>query len=112
AHTIGSAHCSSFSDRFQLNSKGKLTRVDASLGKDYAAKLAKQCPAGASLSVTVNNDPETPALFDNQYYKDLLLHKGLFQSDSVLVSDQRTTNKVVELANDQQSFLRVGASRS
>ncbi|THG22376.1 hypothetical protein TEA_012596 [Camellia sinensis var. sinensis] len=104
AHTIGSAHCSAFSDRFQVDPKGNLTLIDSSLDKNYALELTKQCPAGASASITVNNDPGTPLLFDNQYYKELLAHKGLFQSDSVLLNDKRTMNRVVEFANKQASF--------
>ena len=65
----------------------------------------KQCPpAGANPAISVNNDPETPLLFDNQYFKELLSHKGLFQSDSLLLNDERTKKKVVEFANDEASF--------
>ncbi|KAL6345474.1 hypothetical protein AAG906_017194 [Vitis piasezkii] len=104
AHTIGSAHCSAFSDRFQADSKGTLTRIDTSLDKAYANELRKKCPSSVSSSVTVNNDPETSFLFDNQYYRNLMAHKGLFQSDSVLFSDKRTKKMVEDLANDQNSF--------
>ncbi|XP_057466667.1 peroxidase 18-like [Actinidia eriantha] len=117
AHTIGSAHCSAFSDRFKEDSQGNLTLVDSSLDKDYAFQLTKQCPAGASPSITVKNDPQTPLVFDNNYFKVLLAHKGLFQSDSVLVSNGRSMSRVVEFANDQarffegwgQSFLRLSS---
>lgn len=64
----------------------------------------KQCPARASPSVTVNNDPETSLMFDNQYYRNLLAHKGLFQSDSVLLDDNRTRKQVLDFANDQVGF--------
>lgn len=104
AHTIGSAHCSAFSDRFQADSKGTLTRIDTSLDKAYANELRKKCPSSVSSSVTVNNDPETSFLFDNQYYRNLMAHKGLFQSDSVLFSDKRTKKMVEDLANNQNSF--------
>ena len=64
----------------------------------------QECPAGASPSVTVNNDPETSMVFDNQYYKNLLNNKGLFQSDSALLNDDRTRKLVEDLANDQELF--------
>ncbi|GMH29168.1 hypothetical protein Nepgr_031011 [Nepenthes gracilis] len=102
AHTIGSAHCSSFSDRIQVDSKGKLTFNAPSLNHSYAARLAKLCAAGAAASV--KNDPETSFLFDNQYYKNLMAHEGLFQSDSVLFDDQRTRTLVELFANDEGSF--------
>ncbi|XP_027183309.1 peroxidase 18 [Coffea eugenioides] len=105
AHTIGSAHCNAFMDRFKVDSKGNFTLIDSSLDREYAAQLTKRCPGGAAAtSPTTDNDPETPNLFDNQYYKDLLAHKGLFQSDSVLVSDKRTISKVQNFANNQDSF--------
>ncbi|CAA3000250.1 Peroxidase 46 [Olea europaea subsp. europaea] len=104
AHTIGSAHCSSFSDRFKLDSNGKFNLIDASLDREYAAELTRMCPAGASASITVNNDPNSPLLFDNEYYKELLVHKGLFQSDSALLNDERTKNRVLDFANNQEIF--------
>ncbi|KAL0016577.1 hypothetical protein SO802_003646 [Lithocarpus litseifolius] len=104
AHTIGAAHCSAFNDRFQENSNGNLTLIDTSLNSTYAGELMKQCPARASPSVTVTNDPETSFMFDNQYYQNLLAHKGLFQSDSVLLDDKRTQKQIVDFANDQVGF--------
>ncbi|CAN1816435.1 Peroxidase 46 [Linum perenne] len=87
AHTIGSAHC-----------------VDSALDANYAKDLIQKCPAGANPSVTVVNDPETSTVFDNQYYRNLLGHKGLFQSDSVLLEDQRTAQLVRDLAADEDAF--------
>ncbi|GLT29588.1 hypothetical protein SLA2020_237490 [Shorea laevis] len=106
AHTIGLAHCSAFSDRFRVDSKGKLTLIDTTLDRNYADELMKKCPADASTSTTVDNDPETSFTFDNQYYRNLLSHKGLFQSDSVLVEDGRTREQVKAFASDQDSFFQ------
>ncbi|GAB2281090.1 Peroxidase 18 [Dionaea muscipula] len=102
AHTIGSAHCSAFSDRVKTDSKGNLTLVDPSLDHNYAVQLTKRCAADESTSI--DNDPETSSLFDNQYYKNLMAHRGLFQSDSVLFDDPRTKDLVELLANDQSTF--------
>lgn len=105
AHSIGRAHCSSFNNRFSMNSDGNLTLIDMSLDRQYASQLTKMCPAGAAMnSVTVSNDPTTPLLFDNGYYKILLQHKGLFRSDSTLVNDERTRDRVVQYAYNQDSF--------
>ncbi|XP_061368070.1 peroxidase 18-like [Gastrolobium bilobum] len=104
AHTIGTAHCSSFRGRFQEDSKGKVTLIDKTLDSSYADELMKKCPISASPFVTVNNDPETSMVFDNQYYRNLLNNKGLFQSDSVLLIDDRTRKLVEDLANDQDLF--------
>ncbi|KAK1323630.1 Peroxidase 18 [Acorus calamus] len=110
AHTIGTAHCSAFSDRFQEDPEGKLTPIDNSMDGNYTAELIKQCPASASPSITVNNDPATANLFDNQYYQNLLANKGLFQSDSALVRDQRTRQRVETFANDQEEFFKSWAA--
>ncbi|KAJ1430170.1 Secretory peroxidase [Sesbania bispinosa] len=104
AHTIGTAHCSSFRDRFQADSKGKLMLIDKTLDRSYADELIQECPLSASPFVQVNNDPVTSMVFDNQYYQNLLTNKGLFQSDSVLLNDDRTRKLVENLANNQDLF--------
>ncbi|CAN1816442.1 Peroxidase 18 [Linum perenne] len=91
-------------DRFQTDPKGKLNLIDSALDANYAKDLIQKCPAGANPSVTVVNDPETSTVFDNQYYRNLLGHKGLFQSDSVLLEDQRTAQLVRDLAADEDAF--------
>ncbi|XP_028807098.1 peroxidase 46-like [Neltuma alba] len=106
AHTIGSAHCISFRDRFQQDSKGRLRLVGNDLDSSYANELMRECGSNSNPSVTVNNDPETSMVFDNQYYRNLLAHKGLFQSDSVLLSDNQTRKLVDDLANDQELFFQ------
>ncbi|KAL8063612.1 hypothetical protein ABFX02_01G038100 [Erythranthe guttata] len=104
AHTIGRSHCGSFNDRFKVDSNGNLTLIDLSLDRQYATQLMKMCPNNNNDRVTVNNDPSSPLQFDNAYFKILLAHKGLFQSDSALLNDERTKNRVVEFANSQDSF--------
>ncbi|XP_074280435.1 peroxidase 46-like [Silene latifolia] len=105
AHTIGLAHCSAFNERFQINSEGNLTFVDSTLDRSYALHLAQRCSRSAS--AMVNIDPQTPHFFDRQYYNNLIAHRGLFQSDSVLFADQRTKNLVEILASDMSRFYRV-----
>ncbi|KAL9233944.1 hypothetical protein vseg_008876 [Gypsophila vaccaria] len=102
AHTIGSAHCNAFDDRFKINSKGNLTFVDPTLDKFYTLKLAQKCVRSAS--TVVPNDPWTPFMFDRQYYNNLRAHRGLFQTDSALFADRRTRNMVETLANDINLF--------
>ncbi|XP_022977062.1 peroxidase 46 [Cucurbita maxima] len=117
AHTIGTAHCNAFSDRFRRDPNGRMSLVDASLDGSYANELMRRCSAGAASAVTVENDPATAAVFDNQYYRNILSHKGLFQSDSVLISDGRTRARVESFAEDQigffeswaQSFLKLSS---
>ncbi|XLU35017.1 hypothetical protein S245_071083 [Arachis hypogaea] len=104
AHTIGVAHCNAFRGRFQEDTKGRFTLIDKTLDSNYAVELMKQCPVSAMASATVNNDPETPMVFDNQYYRNLLVHKGLFQSDSALLNENSTRTMVKDFANNQELF--------
>jgi hypothetical protein len=64
----------------------------------------KKCPSRANPAATVNNDPETSFIFDNQYYRNLQAHKGLFQSDSVLLNDAGTRKQVEDFATHQAAF--------
>ncbi|CAA7015280.1 unnamed protein product [Microthlaspi erraticum] len=102
AHTIGASHCNAFNGRFKQDSKGNLELIDASLDNSYAETLMKQCASSSSL--TVSNDPETSSMFDNQYYRNLEARKGLFQTDSALMEDDRTRKLVEDLASDEESF--------
>ncbi|KAJ8500913.1 hypothetical protein OPV22_011465 [Ensete ventricosum] len=104
AHTVGSSHCNAFSERFQQSSNGTMVPVDASLEKGYAKQLAEMCGAGASATTTVDNDPSTPSLFDNEYYVNLLANRGLLHSDSVLVTDARTRSAVEAFSESQDAF--------
>ncbi|GKV03111.1 hypothetical protein SLEP1_g15474 [Rubroshorea leprosula] len=101
-HRIGS---------LQEDSKRKLKLIDTTLDSNYADHLMKKCPADASKSTTVDNDPKSSSVFDNRYYINLLSHEGLFQSDSVLLKDVRRRKQVEAFANDQTVSPRVGANR-
>ncbi|KAK8925893.1 Peroxidase 18 [Platanthera zijinensis] len=87
-----------------FSSKG-LTMDDlVALSENYAMELIQKCPANANPSVTVNDDPVTPTLFDNQYYINLLNRTGLFLSDSILLRDPRTREKIESFAKNQDEF--------
>ena len=86
-----------------MNSNGNLTFVDPILNKGYALHLAKKCSRGAS--GIVNIDPKTPLYFDQEYYNNLRVHKGLFHTDSILFADQRTKNLVEILSSDINRFV-------
>ncbi|KAL1210407.1 Peroxidase 46 [Cardamine amara subsp. amara] len=106
AHTIGALHCNAFNGRFKKDEKGNFTLIDASLDNSYAETLMNKCSSLESSSLTVSNDPETSSIFDNQYYKNLETHKGLFQTDSALIEDDRTRKMVEDLASDEESFFQ------
>lgn len=92
AHTIGISQCSSFSNRlYNFTGKGDM---DPSFNKHYAAKLKLKCKPEYK-NKTVEMDPSSFRTFDTYYYTNLMKHKGLFQSDAALL----TNNKVQAFVN-------------
>jgi peroxidase len=75
AHTIGQARCSTFRDRIYND-----TNIDAS----FAALRRKTCPKSGGDSNLAAMDAQTPAVFDNAYYQNLMARRGLFHSDQEL----------------------------
>ncbi|KAL2896375.1 Peroxidase 4 [Bienertia sinuspersici] len=87
-HTIGQARCTSFRTRIYNESN-----IDATFAKTRQAN----CP---STNNTGDNnlaplDLQTPASFDNNYYKNLVNQKGLLHSDQQLFSGG-STNALVQ----------------
>ncbi|KAM0950194.1 putative peroxidase [Dioscorea sansibarensis] len=98
AHTIGRSNCTSFMSRlYNFNSTGN---QDPSLDPTYAQILRQKCPNTTTGAVNVvPMDPVTPTVFDSNYYKDILINRGLFASDQTLISSQVTRNKVLKYAS-------------
>ncbi|KAM7521999.1 hypothetical protein LguiA_011901 [Lonicera macranthoides] len=88
AHTIGQARCTSFRTRIH-----NLTDIDPS----FAQKRQRNCPRneGSGDNNLSPLDLQTPHDFDNAYYKDLIVRKGLLHSDQQLHSGG-STDSVVE----------------
>ncbi|URE05476.1 Peroxidase [Musa troglodytarum] len=107
AHTVGFSHCSRFADR--LYSFNSTSAVDLSLNPAYANALMRACPRNVDPTIAVNMDLNTPITFDNVYYKNLLNGEGLFTSDQVLFTDQRSSPVVKKFAADQNSFFKAFA---
>ncbi|BAF20293.1 peroxidase 3 [Oryza sativa Japonica Group] len=89
AHTIGIAHCNSFSKRlYNFTGKGGPGDADPSLDAEYAANLRRsKCAAPSDNTTIVEMDPGSFLTFDLGYYRGLLRRRGLFQSDAALVTD-------------------------
>ncbi|CAL9162963.1 unnamed protein product [Musa hybrid cultivar] len=107
AHTVGFSHCNRFADR--LYSFNSTSAVDPSLNLAYANALMRACPRNVDPTIAVNMDLNTPITFDNVYYKNLLNGEGLFTSDQVLFTDQRSRPVVKKFAADQNSFFKAFA---
>ncbi|KAJ4724112.1 Peroxidase [Melia azedarach] len=84
AHTFGRAQCRTFSTRlFNFNSTGS---PDPTLNTTLLTALQQLCPQGGNGSVLTNLDLTTPDTFDNKYFTNLQIHKGLLISDQELFS--------------------------
>ncbi|KAL4383179.1 hypothetical protein GQ457_15G025460 [Hibiscus cannabinus] len=98
AHSIGVAHCTSFSNR--LYSFNATHPQDPSLDPNYAAFLKTKCPpppppgAGGDVTTTVPLDIVTPNRLDNKYYSELRHRRGLLTSDQTLM-DSGSTSRIV-----------------
>ena len=84
AHTFGRAQCSTFNHRlFNFNNTGG---PDPSLNSTFLESLRQLCPQGGNDSVLTNLDLSTPDAFDNKYFANLQVQKGLLQTDQELLS--------------------------
>ncbi|GER52024.1 peroxidase family protein [Striga asiatica] len=99
AHTLGFSHCSRFSNRIFPAS-----RTDPTLNPQYAAQLRQMCPVNVDPRVAINMDPTTPNTFDNAYFRNLQSGRGLFSSDEVLFTDNRTRATVNTFAASNGAF--------
>ncbi|KAK3141066.1 hypothetical protein QOZ80_4BG0329180 [Eleusine coracana subsp. coracana] len=81
-HTIGRAHCSSFSNRFSF------TSGDNSSSSAFVKKLAANCSSFPNRQQEL--DVATPDVFDNNYFVNLQKGQGVLTSDQVLAGDWRT----------------------
>ncbi|KAG4949305.1 hypothetical protein JHK82_042512 [Glycine max] len=102
AHTIGFSHCNHFSRRIYNFSPKKL--IDPTLNLHYAFQLRQSCPLRVDSRIAINMDPVTPQKFDNQYFKNLQQGMGLFTSDQVLATDERSRGTINLFASNEQAF--------
>ncbi|KAL1820168.1 hypothetical protein ACET3Z_015037 [Daucus carota] len=96
AHTIGKAHCSSFTDR--------LYPQDPTMDETFASDLIGICPENSTVDGTTDQDFRSPDDFDNKYYVNLVNRQGLFTSDQDLFTDSTTSDIVTSFANNQTLF--------
>ncbi|PWA56365.1 peroxidase superfamily protein [Artemisia annua] len=96
AHTIGIAHCPSFSNRL-YNFTGVGDR-DPSLDSEYADVLrSTKCRTQNDNTTIVEMDPGSRKTFDLSYYTLLLKRRGLFESDSALTRNSNTLTYINQL---------------
>ncbi|KAI9123217.1 hypothetical protein K1719_006106 [Acacia pycnantha] len=102
AHTLGFSHCNRFSKR--IYNFSPTNRIDPSLNLQYAFQLRNMCPLKVNPTIAINMEPVTPRKFDNQYFKNLQNGMGLFSSDQVLFTDQRSRATVNLFASSEAAF--------
>ncbi|KAL2612917.1 hypothetical protein R1flu_024609 [Riccia fluitans] len=102
AHTLGFSRCAGLIPRlYNFNGTGL---ADPTIDKGLLSTLKTTCPQGGDGNVTVPLDP-TAAAFDNRYFKELLIFKGILNSDEVLFTQASDTKGLVQTyAKNQTKF--------
>lgn len=95
AHTIGLAACVTFRTRIYN---------DTNIDHTFAAKRQETCPLTGGNGNLAPLDIITPRIFDNSYYKNLMLKKGLIHSDQAIFDGGSTDNLVLKYSRNQQTF--------
>ncbi|KAJ0985457.1 hypothetical protein J5N97_003813 [Dioscorea zingiberensis] len=96
-HTIGQARCTSFRGHIYND-----TNIDSSFAKTRQANCPKRTGSGDKNLAPL--DLQTPTLFDNNYFKNLLNHKGLLHSDQELFNNGATDSQVKSYASSINTF--------
>ncbi|KAJ7519482.1 hypothetical protein O6H91_20G040700 [Diphasiastrum complanatum] len=97
AHTVGTSHCNSFSNRLRPT-------VDPTLNSTLAIKLQQLCPNSSNINALTNLDMVTPNTFDNQYFTNNLQGNVLLTSDAALLNNTETKTTVQSLSSSTTQF--------
>ncbi|WVZ61447.1 hypothetical protein U9M48_011316 [Paspalum notatum var. saurae] len=97
AHTLGVAHCPSFSARL-YNYTGAGDQ-DPSLDADYAKNLTAVCGGPSNVASVQPLDAVSPTTFDLGYYQSVATHRALLGSDAALLNDSLTAAYVQFMTN-------------
>ncbi|XP_028766875.1 peroxidase 44-like [Neltuma alba] len=104
AHTLGVAHCGFIDPRLEPSSDGNQSSDHPPMDPLLKAKLAKYCSEDENRRVFM--DLGSPFVFDNSFYKQLLLRRGILELDERLAFDNSTGVLVSRYAADNGAFLR------
>ncbi|EFJ04367.1 hypothetical protein SELMODRAFT_235371 [Selaginella moellendorffii] len=105
SHTIGVSRCASFRQR--LYNFAGTRRPDPSIDPALLRSLEHICPPKGNAQETTPLDIVTPTKFDNHFFVDLELHKGVLTSDQVLFAPYAPTSALVTaFAYDQAKFFQ------
>ncbi|KAM0906253.1 hypothetical protein ACQ4PT_016929 [Festuca glaucescens] len=103
AHTVGMSNCEHYRERVYGTSDTKYN-IDPS----FAEARRQMCPPQGSFGDAGKApfDVQTPRKFDNAYYRDLIAHRGLLNSDQALYSGSGVDSLVVRYGADGDAFGR------
>lgn len=100
AHTVGFARCVSYRPHIYN---------DSNIDPTFAQSLQATCPRQTGVNDTILQplDLQTRFCFDNRYYQNLLVKKGLLHSDQQLYNGNTTSDSLVQkYATDQCRFFK------
>ncbi|XP_058740119.1 peroxidase 44-like [Vicia villosa] len=103
AHTVGVAHCNFFSSRLSSNREQPDPTMDPALD----AKLVKLCKSSNGAAFL---DQNTSFVVDNEFYKQILVKRGVMQIDQQLALDKSTSTFVSNFASNGDKFGKSFAS--
>ena len=106
AHTFGRAQCRTFNNRlYNFSGSGN---PDPTINTTYLGTLQGICPQNGDDTVVTNLDLTTLDVFDNEYFSNLQIHKGLLQSDQELFSTigADTIDIVNKFSSKQTAFFK------
>ncbi|XP_050211772.1 peroxidase 44-like [Mercurialis annua] len=103
AHTVGVAHCSFFQERVSNGA------FDPNMDPSLAANLSRICSSSNS-DPAVFLDQSTGSTFDNEYYKQLMMRRGILQIDQQLAIDGSSAGIVSGFARNGLGFTQSFAS--
>ncbi|CAI8592973.1 unnamed protein product [Vicia faba] len=95
AHTIGQGECQFFRTRIYNENN---------IDTNFATLRKKTCPISGGDTILAPLDTLTPTTFDNNYYKDLIAKKGLFDSDQVLFNNGSQDSLVRSYSTNSATF--------
>ncbi|KAM0919656.1 hypothetical protein ACQ4PT_008034 [Festuca glaucescens] len=103
AHTVGMSNCEHYRGRVYGTSDTKYN-IDPS----FAEARRQMCPPQGSYGDAGKApfDVQTPRKFDNAYYRDLIAHQGLLNSDQALYSGGGVDSLVMRYGADGDAFGR------
>ncbi|XP_074558278.1 peroxidase P7-like [Curcuma longa] len=97
AHTLGFSRCVNFRQHIYS---------DADIDPAFAAQRRQGCPvaSGTGDDNLAPLDPTSPAEFDNAYYQNLMLRRGLLRSDQELFNGGSQDSVVMTYSNNAAAF--------